>query len=318
MAAIIADATGEPLEPPAKGADTETAAAAAKPAETDAPKEDAAAKADEDGLTDAERKDLTRKMQAAIGKRHRQMREAQEQAERDRAARRLAEERAEQAERDLAKLRTVEKIEPKAAEDSRPNPANFVNNDEYVEALAGWIAERKLAERDAKTRADKERAEQERIIKEAGARIARARELVPDFDDVTGSIDVPVPAHIAGYMQESDLFAELGYYFALHQEELARISALSVPKSLVEIGKIESRIEPFAAMAKVESKPNGAEPSTTDDSPSRSRASAPVIRPLSPRGATQTEKPAHEMNSREAIAAYERRAGANLTKRSRH
>ncbi len=311
LSAIIQDATGEPLEKPKEEAKPES-----KPEpKADAKAAPAAAKEateDEDGLTPEERKDLTRKMQVAVGRRHRQMREAQEQAARDAAERRRAEERAEAAERELAKFREQPKVE--AEKPKEPQPADFESTEAYMAARVKWEVSQELArEREERRKAD-EQAEQERILNAARERIARAIELVPDFEDITGSVDLNVPPHIAGYMQESEMFAELGYHFAQHPEELEALAAMKPAASLVALGKIESKLSPFAP-----AKEDGAKPSTeTDASPSRPRVSAPVIRPLSPRGAPQPEVTETETNSRSSVRSFAKRTGVDLTRRQRH
>ena len=120
------------------------------------------------------------------------------------------------------------------------------------------------------------------------------------------------------------MFAELGYYLAQHPEERSRLETLHWTRQLVEIGKIESKLSPFAPEAKVKSddapeasKKNGAKPSPeTDASPSQ--RSAPVIRPLTVSSATQVDKAEREMSAAEALAAWQKKKHVNLTRRQRH
>jgi hypothetical protein len=183
------------------------------------------------------------------------------------------------------------------------------------------------AEKDAKAEFDRKQAD---IAATASRRIAHALEVVPDFKEVTEAVDWPTPPAIANYMQESPLFAEIGYYLAQHPEARALLDSLHWTRQLVEIGKIESKLQPFAAKnaAKVddvksngstEPSTNGAKPSTeeTGESPSP-RQSAPVIRPLSTGGAAQVEKPEAEMTAKEALAAWQKKHAVNLTRRARH
>jgi len=165
----------------------------------------------------------------------------------------------------------------------------------------------------------------------AASRIAHALEVVPDYREVTGACDWVTPPAVAGYMQESEMFAELGYYLAQHPEAREKLTGLTPAKQLVEIGKIESTLQPFST-AKVEKvtngvKPspssNGAEPShaepTASDTgiaPSKPRAAAP-IKPLTS-GSAVVEKPESEMDGREALAKWQRSRGVNLNRRSRH
>ena len=160
----------------------------------------------------------------------------------------------------------------------------------------------------------------------AKQRIATALTLVPDFADVTGAADVEVPPAIAGYMQESEMIAELGYHFAQHPEVLVSLKKLKPALQLVQIGKIESTLKPFSETAGKQK--DGATPSkavpeaikaseTTILGSSKARSQAPVIQPLSTVGAA-VEKDPVDMNIRETISDWQKRNNANLAMRKRH
>lgn len=330
LAAIIADATGEPLEPAKEEAqadakvDNKTAEKAPAKASEKAAEKAAEDDEDENGLTAAQRAELTAKMQRAVGKKHRQMREAQEQSARERAERLEAQTRLEALERELAQVRASNA--PKVEEGpTEPQRADYKTDEEWQNAVFDFRVDQRVQ---AKLKADKEAAEKEareaeieRIKSTAAERIAKAMDLVPDYQEVTEAVDILVPSHLAGYMQESELFAELGYHFAKHPEVLERLSALRPDRALVELGKIEDKLQPFSkaqAVEKVEPRNGSAEPSTTDASPSRPRQSAPVIRPLTTRGAPQVEKAESDMDTAEARRSWEKRNGVSLSRRARH
>jgi hypothetical protein len=130
---------------------------------------------------------------------------------------------------------------------------------------------------------------------------------------------------VVDYLQESDMFAELGYHFAKHPDELAKLSAMSPTRRLVALGKIEGTLSPFAApkAAKDGDKPDADPPkaaaSTTDGiTPSKARSDAPVIKPLSSSSGRAVDPDPREMTTREAIAEFQRQKGLNLTRRQRH
>ena len=58
--------------------------------------------------------------------------------------------------------------------------------------------------------------------------LARAMELVEDFEEVTGSSDLNIPPHIGDYMQRSEKLAELAYFFAKPEgrKEFDRIASM--------------------------------------------------------------------------------------------
>jgi hypothetical protein len=286
---------------------------------------------DENGLTEAQRKELSAKMLAAIGKKHRQMKEAEEFAAEQYNEKRLAEQRAENLERELRRFKEQTPVKALDPDEGKPKRENFQTEDAFRDAVDDWRVEKKFREREAQVNAEREQARLQEVARVAGERIAAARELVPDFVEVTESVDTPVPPYIAGYMQESDMFAELGYHFAKNPKELERLRQMRPDRALVEIGKIESKLSPFAP-AKVENgngsdhskSTNGATPSTdaqaasskTDDGQSRSRAA--VIKPLSSGSAVQVEKAEADQTPQEALAAWQKKRGVNLVGRKRH
>lgn len=332
LAAIIADATGEPLETPSSKTDPAPAdkAAEAKPKAEAGTKEQPSKEAppDHEGLTEEEKRTYTKAMQKSIAWRHGKMREAQEAASRERQGRLAAEDRARQIEAELAQLRLQPRAEAPAAQDA-PKPADFETTDAYIAARVKWDVDQALSkEREERRQAD-ERAELERIASAASERVKRAAAVVPDWDEVVSTADLAVPAHIASYMQQSELLPELGYFFAKHPDELERVSKLPARTAgdLVRVGvalrEIESTLTPFASAdrpAKVEA--NGAsqaKPSTeTDGNPSRPRGTVPVIQPLTARGAPEVEVSGNDINGRRAVTSFEKRTGASLTRRQRH
>lgn len=317
--AIVADATGEPL---------------AKPEVKEPPKEVKAeppktSEEDENGLTDEQKKILTKTMQAAVGKKHRQWRETEERLAREAADRRRAEERAQELEQRLKSLEEANK--PKAEPAKRPERANFETQEAYEDALVDFRVKETLAKEREEEAKRREEERQQKVLQEAAARIQHAREVVPDWptaDEIEAmGDDVRIPPTVSGYMQESELIAELTYHFFKNPEDLERLNQLTPARQLVEIGKIESKLSPFASDkgAKVQPKTapkaetDGEKPSTNGSTePSRPRVSAPVIRPLTTRGAPQVDKPESEMTPQEARAAWEKRSGVSLTRRQRH
>ena len=350
--AVVRDATGEGIEPvelptssgPLNQAAADAAATEAKAkAETEKPEteKEVEAKTDgddpddvegPDGLTPREKRELTAKMQKAIGKRTLALREAEAFAADQYNARRLAEQRAEQYEREINRFKAQlegEKPAPVNA-DAQPDRAAFKSDEEYANALIDWRVEQRLKAREA----EQQKARAEQVLEAAKSRIARALEIVPDYREVTESADFIVPAQVAGLMQESELFAELGYHFAQHPEDLGRLAVLPPQKLTLEFRKIEGTLQPFApssnGAAKTNgdkpSRANGAKPSTetgesqsteTGTTPSKPRAAAPIT-PLSSVTGTLVERPVNERTLADEKAAFQKRAGVNFSRRQRH
>jgi hypothetical protein len=212
-------------------------------------------------------------------------------------------------------------------EKTEPNRQDFKTDQEFLDAQVKWKVEQLFKahlEEEAKRQAELKQAE---ILSHAKARIEKAIELQPDFKEVTQAVDWPTPPAVANYIQESPLFAELGYYLAKHPEARELIDSLHWTRQLVEIGKIESKLQPFSdkssgkeptdKVTPPEASTNGATPSTTGNDPSP-RPSAPIIRPLSTGGASQVEKPEAEMTAKEALAAWQKKKGVHFNRRARH
>ena len=279
----------------------------------------------EDGLTPRQKREFTKAMQATIGKKHRMQKEAEELALSQYNQAQLAEQRAEAVERELAQLRA--QLKPAPVEEAKPpKREDFASDEAFEDAKVDFRVDQRLK---AKAAEDAQRAQEERqrdTIDKATARIDHAKELMPDFEEVVGSVpdDVVVPNFIMNYLQESEMIGELTYHFAKHPEVLTRLATIGYPKALVEVGKIESTLQPFASQAKAAngaepSHDNGEKPSTeTGSAPSKPRVQAPIIRPLNAGSAAQVEKPESDMNSREALKTWQKKHGVTLTARKRH
>jgi hypothetical protein len=329
--------TGEIPVPPEVAEDNRVQAAKTEPAKEepakDAPEADATAAADaddvegEDGLTPRQKREYTASMLKTIAKKTRQMREAEEDAQREYRRAELAAESSRRVEAENARLKAeLESMKAPAQVESKiPARETFKTEGEYQDALIDYRVEQRLLAKSQDEARQREQQRQQEVLRQAESRIALAKELVPDFEEVTQAADLAVPPAVAGYMQESELFGELGYYFAKNQEILERISQLSPARQLVEIGKIESTLKPFSLAEKVENgtepskKPNGAQPSTqTGTAPSKPRVSAPVIRPLNAGSAAQVTRDEADMSPAEAVSAYARSRAPHLTARKRH
>jgi hypothetical protein len=341
--AIVRDATGEGLTPPPLPEGTE-AAPGAKESKS-APSANGEIEADdkpgEDGLTPREKRELSSKMQRAVAKRVVQIREAEEFAAEEMRGRRHAEQHAEALERELEQLRTAQAAAaaPPAAE-PEPDRNKFATEGEYISALVSFRVLQALAAGAAAQAKQAAEAEAAEILEAASARISKAIELVPDFEEITKAADVKIPPAVAGYMQQSEMFAELGYFLAKNPETVVAMQKMKPALQLVEIGKIESRLAPFApdsTGAKGSSKTDGepakpapraaatgavADPRAAATGavadPSAARRAAPVITPITTSGAGSGDFDPNRASVRENIAEIHRKGGPNLLRRQRH
>lgn len=273
-------------------------------------------------LTDGMRKQMTKLRQ--------QRRDAEEFAAHMDSQRRLSDARVAKLEAELEDLRQkAAPAEKPAAEPAKPARAQFQTDEAFQDALVEFRVKEQLAKERREAQEAAQKAEAAKQLEVAQARITRAVEIVPDFKEVIEATDQQVPQVVAGYMQESELFPELLYHLAKNPQEAQRLAKLSTARALVEIGKIESKLQPFAAgaspapAAKVDEKAapkaaDGAKPDTTGKAPDQTRQAAPVITPLNSGSGTQVEKAEGEMSTREAIASWARKNRSNLGARKRH
>lgn len=324
LAAVLADATGEAPPTTEKAGEKEKLldpkddpkAKAAPEADTD----DDDDEEDEDGVTSAEKKELTAKMLKAVGKRVRKQREAEEFAGEQYRLAVAAKARADDLQKRLDSAGRPPQIEVLSTE---PKRKDFQTEIAYVDALVKYRVDESIKTRDnQRAIEDKQRSLQ--------GQLAKARELVPDFAEVTSKATVQFTRTVEEYVTESDMFAELGYYFAKNPKALERMHGLSPAKQLVEVARIEAKLSPFGTeeVKKASNDGKGDEPkaansvppSTVDTgfSPSKARSDAPVIRPLTGSEGTSVEPNPREMTTRQMIDSYAKAKHANLAMRKRH
>lgn len=285
----------------------------------------------EDGLTPKQKREYTKSMLATIAKKHRAQKEAEELATRQYNERILADQRAENLARELEALKAANK--PVVTESKLPQREAFKSDQEYWDAMVDYRVENKLQQERQQRAAEAEERRQAEIKAAATARIDRAKELVSDFEDVVAAMDTSVPPYVASYMQESELFAELGYHFAQNPAVLEKLASYTdglrqgsaaytqgVTRQLVALGKIESTLQPFAPKSADGSRETKEpKPSTeTGSAPSKPRITAPIIKPLNGGSASQVQRDEADMTGSQVITAWQKKHGVNLTARKRH
>jgi hypothetical protein len=103
--------------------------------------------------------------------------------------------------------------------------------------------------------------------------------------------------------------------------------ARAAQRQLVEIGKIESMLKPFAASAGKVKSDNGDEPSQsttvkvepeTGSAPSKPRVNAPIIKPLNGGSASQVEKDEADLSGSQMTQRWAKKHQPTLLTRKRH
>jgi hypothetical protein len=160
--------------------------------------------------------------------------------------RKAAETEAQQAKREAAELRSrLEAVSARAEpvkEEPRPDRSKFANDEEYIEAVAEWKADQRLAKREHEQAEARAKAEREQLVKGWQEAQQRARAEIDDYDDVIKASDVQLPGHLHQAILESDVGPHLAYFFAKHPDEAKRYAAMSPTKALRELGRLEDRL----------------------------------------------------------------------------
>jgi len=160
--------------------------------------------------------------------------------------RKAAETEAQQAKREAAELRArLEAMSAQAApvkEEPRPDRSKFANDEEYIEAVAEWKADQRLAKREQEQAEARAKAEREQLVKGWQAAQQRARAEIEDYDEVIKASDVNLPGHLHQAILESEVGPHLAYYFAKHPDEARRFAAMSPTAGLRQLGKLEDKL----------------------------------------------------------------------------
>jgi flagellar biosynthesis GTPase FlhF len=263
--------------------------------------------------------DLPEHARKVIGKKHRQMKEAEEFASKAYRERLAAEERAEKLQRQLEQQNAKSRPAPAEAP-KEPKPADFATVAEYTDALVEYrVAEKFKAEREKQEREAAEQAAAERVRK-FQERVAKANEKYPDFDEVVNSLSRSehdlVPIAVIEFMQESEFGTDILYGFAKDPKTLDRFRKLSPARLNAELGKLEAKYETAAVPPKQETASlSQVAAAAIASQPVGSKAPAP-IEPLSgDKSTSAVRKDPATMSFRE-LREYERQRDAERRSRS--
>lgn len=128
----------------------------------------------------------------------------------------------------------------------KPEVGNFQDYNEYIEAMADWKADQKVAKafeaRDAEAAKSAEQRVQESKAQTFHERVNAAKASIPDFDAVVNATEAVVPQHVTDAILESEKGAELLYHLAKHPEQAERLAQMSVREADREIGRIEATL----------------------------------------------------------------------------
>lgn len=143
---------------------------------------------------------------------------------------------------------------------SAPKQDDFQTYEEYLEAKADYIAERKvtekLAEREKKDAQSKAEADRGKIVATWAQKVEAAASKYHDYNDVLESVDhIEIPKALQEAIMEHDSGADLAYSLGKNPAELQRIVSLKPGAALMELGKFAAKLsEPAPEPKKTVSK----------------------------------------------------------------
>lgn len=136
----------------------------------------------------------------------------------------------------------------------KPTPDKFQTYEEYVEALADWKSEQRVAkaleEREQATSKQAEEARTKETFDTYNKRVSEARGKYEDFDEVVGRDDISIPQSVQLAIVEMDNGPEVAYYLGQHPEEAEKLLELSPIKAVMAVGRIAATLNPSSSPEK--------------------------------------------------------------------
>lgn len=125
----------------------------------------------------------------------------------------------------------------------KPMVDQFDSYEDFVEALADWKTDIKLARRDSEA-AQRHAQEQVKTAAEIhAARVDAIKSTYADYDEAVESLaDIYVPQPTIDSIIESEASAEIAYYLGKNPDVARRLNSMTMSAQLREIGKIEAMV----------------------------------------------------------------------------
>jgi len=143
--------------------------------------------------------------------------------------------------------------------DSEPKRNQYETYEEFLEAKsdykAGLRVAKELEKRDREREAERIAEEQNRVLTNFHKQTQEAASKYDDYEEVINESTAQISEVMGKEIIESDLGAELTYYFAKNPKEADRIRALEPRRQVKEIGKLELKLESSKEEPKEEPKP---------------------------------------------------------------
>jgi hypothetical protein len=146
-------------------------------------------------------------------------------------------------------------LKPPTFEKPRPQIKDFPDYSKFQEASDKWTEEKvdwQLQQRDARYAAEKQAEANAAVATEHYARIRQYESEHPDYiesrnrvmsDPELTQLQNQTTQMMAAHAMHSSLGPQLLHYLADHKADYLRMAGMSVPRAMVELGKIEAKLE---------------------------------------------------------------------------
>lgn len=143
--------------------------------------------------------------------------------------------------RGVAEAKKPAESAPAAAE--KPKKDDFESYEDFVEALTDYKARQiaNAAVAEAETKRTAKTAEQTRQDT-WNTRQEEARKVIPDYDEVVASSNIPIANHVGAELLENEHGPALAHHIALHPEVAEKLNSLSPRQVVREIARLETEI----------------------------------------------------------------------------
>lgn len=137
----------------------------------------------------------------------------------------------------------MEQARPRQEEPSgKPVPSQFQDYESYIEAVAEWKADQKLATIRAESEAQQRQREAQERASKVQQKLSGAASKYEDFEEVALDPSVPITQHMAEAIADSDMGGDVAYYLGTHRDEAHRIASLSPVQQVRELTKLETKL----------------------------------------------------------------------------
>ena len=160
---------------------------------------------------------------------------------------------------------------------ARPQEKDFEEYDKYIEALADWKADERIA---ASRRQDAEAAqlaEANEVLTNYNNKLVVAREKYEDWEEVVGASEVAIPMVVQTAILNLDNGPDVAYHLAKNKELLEDLKGMNDLQAVMHIGRLSS------SLAGKETKPAEAAPAV------KPAAKAEPPKPIKPVGGSSTK-----------------------------